>query len=49
MEERLTILKKLCDELVTIMNNNSDIYGAFRHKMTFHQFLLSTDDPNFNR
>ena len=23
----------------------SDIYGTYRHKMTFHPFLLSTDDP----
>ena len=44
MEERLTILKR-----VTIMNNNLDIYGACRHKTTFHQFFLSTDDPVFNR
>ena len=28
MEERLTILKKLSDKRVTIINNNSDIYGT---------------------
>ena len=28
MEERLTILKKLLDKRVTIMNKNSEIYGA---------------------
>ena len=36
MEERLTILKKIRDKRVTIMNKNSKIYGAFRHKTTFH-------------
>ena len=30
------------------MNNNSDIYGACQHKITFRQFFLSTDDPIFN-
>ena len=48
MEERLTILKNLRDKCVTIMNKNSDIYGACRHKTAFHQFFLSTDDPVFN-
>ena len=28
MQERLTILKKLRDKRVTVMNNNSEIYGA---------------------
>ena len=28
MEERLTILKKLSYKLVTVMNNNFEIYGA---------------------
>ena len=42
MEERLTILKKLRDKRVTITNNNLEIYGACRHKTTFHQF--STDE-----
>ena len=27
---------------------DSDIYGACRHKMAFHQFCLSTDDTVFN-
>ena len=27
------------------MNKNSEIYGAYRHKTTFHRFFLSTDDP----
>ena len=49
MEGRLTILKKLRDKHVTIMNKNSEIYGACRHKTTFHRFLLNTDDPVFNR
>ena len=48
MQERLTILKNLCEKRVTVMNNNSEIYGACRHKTAFHQFFLSTDDPVFN-
>ena len=48
MQERLTILKNLREKRVTVMNKNSDIYEAFRHKMTFHRFFLSTDDPVFN-
>ena len=36
MEERLTILKKICGKRVTVMNKNSDIYGACRHKTNFH-------------
>ena len=48
MEERLTILKKLRDKRVTIMNKNSEIYGACRHKTTFHRFCLSTDGSVFN-
>ena len=47
-QERLTTLKKLRDKHVTVMNKNSEIYGAFRDKSTFHQFCLSTDDPVFN-
>ena len=42
MEERLTILKNLRDKRFTIMNNNSEIYGAYRHKTNFHRFFLST-------
>ena len=45
MEELLTILKKLRDKHVTVMNNNSEIYGAFRHKTTFHHCSLCTDYP----
>ena len=48
MQERLTILKNLRDKHVTVMNKNSEIYGDCRHKTTFHQFFLSTDDPVFN-
>ena len=48
MEELLTILKKMRDKRVKIMNKNSDIYGAYRHKTTFHRFCLSTDDAVFN-
>ena len=45
MEERLTILKKLREKNVTVMNNNSEIYRDCHHKMTFRRFFISTDDP----
>ena len=45
MDERLTILKNIRDKRVTVMNNNSEIYGDFRYKTAFLQFLLSNDDP----
>ena len=48
MQERLTILKKLRDKRITVMNNNSEIYGACRHKTTLHRFCLCTDDTVFN-
>ena len=48
MQECLTILKKLREKCVTVMNKNSEIYGACRHKTTFHQLCLSTDDPVLN-
>ena len=48
MEELLTILKNLRDKRVAIMDKNSEIYGACRHKTTFHQFCLSIDDTVFN-
>ena len=32
MEERLTILKNLREKRVIVMNKNSEIYGACRHK-----------------
>ena len=48
MEERLTIFKNLREKRVTVINKNLEIYGAWRHKTTFHQFFLSTDDPVFN-
>ena len=48
MQECLTILKKLREKRITVMNKNLEIYGACRHKATFHQFCLSTDDPVFN-
>ena len=47
IQERLTILKKLCDKRVTFMNKNLEIYGVCRHKTTFHRFFLSTDDTVF--
>ena len=47
MKERLTILKKLCDKRVTVMNKNLKIYGSCRHKTNFPLFCLSTDDPVF--
>ena len=49
MQKCLTILKKIREKRVTLMNKNSEIYGACRHKTTFHRFFLSTDDPVFNR
>ena len=36
--------KKQRDKRVTVMNNNSEIYGACCHKTTFHPFFLITDD-----
>ena len=48
MEERLTILKKLRDKRVKIINKNSEICGAFRHKTCFRRFCLSTGDPVLN-
>ena len=36
MQERLTILKKIRDKRIIVMNKNSEIYGACRHKTTFH-------------
>ena len=48
MQERLMILKNLGDKCVTVMNKNSEIYGACLHKTTFPRFCLSTDDPIFN-
>ena len=34
---------KICDKHATVMNSNKEIYGAFRHKRTFHQFGRSTE------
>ena len=48
MQEHLTIIKNIREKRVTVMNNNSYIYGAYWHRTTFHQFCLSTDDPVFN-
>ena len=48
MNKCLTILKKLCEKFIVVMNKNSEIYWACRHKATFHRFCLSTDDPVFN-
>ena len=48
MEELLTTLKNLRDKRVTIMNKNSEIYGACQHKTCFQIFCLSTDDPVLN-
>ena len=48
MEECITILKKLRDKRIAIMNKNSEIYGACRHNTCFHRFCLSTDDPVLN-
>ena len=48
IQERLTILKKIRDKRVTVMNKNSDIYGSCRHKTNFRLFCISTGDPVFN-
>ena len=48
MEERLTILKKIHEKRITVMDNKNGIYGACRHKTTFHKFCLSTDDNFLN-
>ena len=48
MQELSTILTKLRDKLVTVMNKNSEIYVSCQNKTTFHRFCLSTDDPVFN-
>ena len=37
--------KNLHDKHVTVMDNNSEIYGACWHKATFHKSYLSTDNP----
>ena len=39
MEKHLTTLKNLREKRVTIMNKNSEIYGACRHKTFFPQIL----------
>ena len=38
IQERLMILKKLCDKRITVMNQNSEIYGTCQPKTTLHQF-----------
>ena len=48
MQERLTILKKIRDKRVIVMNKNLKIYGACWHKTTFRWFFQSTDNPVFN-
>ena len=48
MEEMIPILKKIREKRVTVTNENLEIYGEYRHKITFYQFFLSTDDNIFN-
>ena len=36
MEERLTILKKLHEKRVPVMNKNLKMYGDCQHKIIFH-------------
>ena len=45
MEERLTVLKKIHDRNVTLLNNNLEIYEFWQHKTTFRLFFLIIDDP----
>ena len=40
MEELLKILNNICNKHDIVMNKNLEIYGACRHKTTFHQFFL---------
>ena len=47
MQERLKILKMICDKRVTVMKKNLEIYGACRHKTCFRRFFLINDDPVF--
>ena len=42
-------MSKLHDKRITFVNKNSEIYGDFRHKMTFDLFCLSTVDPILNK
>ena len=39
------IQKNKREKRVRVMNKDSDIYGACRHKTTLHRFCLSNDDP----
>ena len=48
MEEHLTILKKLREKLVTVVNKNSDIYGPAARKRFCVYFFIITYDPIFN-
>ena len=48
MQERLTILRRIREKRVTVINRNSEINGACQNKTTFHCFFLSTDYPVFN-
>ena len=48
MEERLTILNNICDKHVTVMNKNSEVYGAFRKKLLSIDFAYAMMTP-FNR
>ena len=43
-EEHITTLKNLRYKCITVMNNNSEIYGAYLHKTTPYQFFLSNND-----
>ena len=49
MQERLIILKKLCDQRITVMNKNMEIYKACQNNKTVHLFSLKTDHLVFNR
>ena len=44
-EEILTILKKLCDKRVMLMNKDLEVHGVLLNKTNFHWFFLRTDDP----
>jgi hypothetical protein len=52
MQERIEILRTICQEEWKIINHCNEIYGACQHKTRFHRFLkehtnvknTSTDD-----
>ena len=50
IKERATILKYMYEKPNLLINNNSEIYGSFRHKPRFHRFPLPSTktDESYN-